>query len=100
MVLTQIVLVILLVIKVLSLQVVLVNFLKRQGLASEPVYCTRDKLLLDVLTKLIVELEALLNVRAGIFIVLILGGRLRWREEAEERLGWYCLLDNTGLLSV
>lgn len=57
-----------------------------KSLAGEPVDSTGDELLFDVLTKLVVELEALLNVRGdtgSLVIVLVLGG-LGWVKEVEE----------------
>lgn len=83
---------------VVVLKVILINLLEGQSLASEPVNGTRDQLLLDVLTKLVVELEALLDVASG--IVVILRGGLGGREEVEERLGGDSLLDNASLLGV
>lgn len=52
-----------------------------ESLTSEPVDSTGNELLLDVLTQLIVKLQALLNVRRS--IVIILRG-LRRVEEVEE----------------
>ena len=69
-----------------------------QGLAGEPVNGAGDELLLDVLTKLVVELETLLDVGGGV-VVLVLRG-LGWVEEVEERLCRNRLLDDTGLLGV
>lgn len=102
---TQIILILVfLVIKLVTLEVTLVELFKAKSLAGEPVDSTRNELLLDVLTKLVVKLKALLNLRANlgllvIFLIIITGG-LRWREEVEERLCGNCLLDNAGLLRV
>lgn len=77
-------------------KVILIQLLKGEGLASEPVDGTRDQLLLNVLSQLVVELEALLNVGSG--IVVILGRGLGGREEVEEGFGRDRLLDNASLL--
>lgn len=99
MVITQVVvLFIIIILKVTLLQIV-IQLLKLQGLTSEPVNCTRDELLLDIFSQLVVELETLFDIRRGIIVILIRGG-LGWREEVEERLGWYSLSDNPGLLGV
>jgi hypothetical protein len=70
-----------------------------KSLAGEPVDSAGDELLLDVLTELVVELEALLDVGGGIVVLLVLG-RARGVEEVEERLCGNGLLDNAGLLCV
>jgi hypothetical protein len=57
-----------------------------------------SQLLLNVLTQLVVQLQALFNV-AGDGLV-IFGGGLRGREEVEEGFGGHADLDNAGLLSV
>lgn len=68
-----------------------------EGLASEPVDGAGDELLLDVLTELVVELEALLDVGSSIVIVL---GRAWGVEEVKERLCGNGLLNDAGLLCV
>lgn len=83
---------------VVLVEVILVHLLEGQSLASKPVNGTRDQLLLDVLTQLVVQLEALLDVASS--VVVILGGCLGGRKEVEEGLGGNCLLDNTSLLGV
>jgi hypothetical protein len=82
-----------------SVEVILVvKFLKRQGISSEPIDGTRNQLLLDILTKLVIKLKTFLDVRSGILIIL--RGCLGGREEVEERLRRDSLLDDAGLLSV
>jgi hypothetical protein len=68
-----------------------------QSLAGEPVDGTGDKLLLDVLSELVVKLEALLDVGRSIVLVLWGVGRV---EEVEERLSRNSLLDDARLLGV
>ena len=77
-------------------EVVLIELLKGEGLASEPVDGPGNQLLLDVLTELVVELQAVLNIRGS--IIIIVRRRLRGREEVEEGLGRDRLLDDAGLL--
>lgn len=79
-------------------EVVLLHLLKSKGLARKPVDGTRDELLLDVLTKLVVKLEALFDVTGS--IVVVLRRRLGRGEEVEEGLGGDGLLDNASLLGV
>lgn len=96
-VVAEVVLVILL-IEVLLIKVILIHLLESEGLSSKPVDGTGNQLLLDVLTQLVVKLEALLDVGSGVIIVL--GWCLGGREEVEERLGGDSLLDNAGLFCV
>lgn len=80
----------------------IIELLESESLASEPVDSTRNKLLLDIFTKLVVKLQALLDVRSTI-VVLLLFLRLRglgWREEVEERFCGDSLLDNASLFRV
>ena len=56
--------------------------LKLQGLSSKPVNSTGNKLLLDVLAELVVELELGLDVFVNIIIVV--GGWCCRVEEVEE----------------
>ena len=70
--------------------------LKGKRLTSKPVDGMGNELLLDILAKLVVKLEALLDV--GSSIVVALGRVLRRGEEVEERLSGNSLLNNTGLL--
>lgn len=92
------VIILLIILKVLLIEVFLVKLLESESLTSEPVDGTRDQLFLDVLTKLVVQLKALLNVGCGILVVL--SGCLGWGEEVEEGLRWNGLLNNTSLLGV
>lgn len=78
------------------LEVLLIELLEGEGLASEPVDSTGNELLLDILTKLVVELKTLLDIGGGGLIII--GRSLRRGEEVEERLGRDGLLDNAGLL--
>lgn len=96
-VLAEVVLIIVL-IEVLLVKLVLVHLLESEGLSSKPVDGTGNELLLNVLTQLVVKLEALLNVGSG--IVVVLGGCIGGREEVEKRLGGNSLLDNTSLFCV
>lgn len=92
-----VVLLVILVLEIALLEVV-VERLELESLAREPVNGTGDKLLLDVLAELVVELQALLDI--GCRIVVVLGWWLWWREEVEERFGWNGLLYDPGLLCV
>lgn len=87
---------IILIVELGVLEVLLIEFLKGEGLASEPVDGAGDKLLLDILTELVVELKTLLDIGGGGLIVI--SRSLRRGEEVEERLGRNGLLDNAGLL--
>ncbi|KAK8432792.1 hypothetical protein IWX49DRAFT_105021 [Phyllosticta citricarpa] len=78
--------------------VVVIHLLKLESLAGEPVNGARNELLLNVLAELVVELEALLNVRRD--LVIVFARSLGWRKEVEERLGGNRLLDDAGLLGV
>lgn len=80
----------------------IIELLESESLASEPVDGTRNKLLLDIFTKLVVKLQALLDVRSTIVVLLLfLGLRgLGWREEVEERFCGDSLLDNASLFRV
>lgn len=83
-----------------TLKVLLAEALELAGLSGEPIDSTGNKLLLDILTELVVKLEALLNI-SSLFIILIkVGGRLGRAEEVEERLGRNSALDNASLLGV
>lgn len=94
-----IIILIIIIVEVASVQIVIGELLKGKSLTSEPVDGTGDKLLLDILTELVVKLEALLDVGLGILIVVV-AGSLGRGEEVEERLCGDCLLHDTGLLSV
>ena len=98
-VLTKIILIFIILIFEVTLLEVIVHLLKLKSLAGEPVNSTWDELLLDILTKLVIQLKALLNIRSDVIVVL-LSWSLWWREEVEERLSWNGLLDNAGLLGV
>ena len=98
-VLAEVVILIVILVELILIQVVLVYLLKGQSLAGEPVDRTRDELLLDVLTKLVIQFQALLNVGRGVILV-ILGWCLGRREEVEEGFGRDRLLDDTSLLGV
>jgi hypothetical protein len=78
-----------------ALEVILVDLLENESLAGEPVDRTRDELLLDVLAKLVVQLETLLDI-LGSDLVLV-GRGLGRGEEVEEGFGRDSLLDDTGL---
>lgn len=96
-VLAEVVLVIV-VLEVLLVEILLIHLLEGEGLPGEPVNGAGDQLLLDVLTELVVELEALLNVGGG--IIILLTWCVGWGEEVEERLGGNGLLDDTRLFCV
>lgn len=96
-VLAQVVLIVILV-KVILIKVILIQLLKCESLSSKPVDSTRNQLLLDVLTELVIKLQTLLDV--GSCVIVVLGRCLRGREEVEEGLGWDSLLHNASLLCV
>lgn len=74
--LAQVILILVVVIvKVGTLEVIIRELLKGESFTGEPVDSTGNKLLLDVLTELIVELKALLDVGLGI-LVIVIGGSL------------------------
>lgn len=91
-VLAQIVLVVLIVFEIIGIEVVVfvADLFERKSLTGEPIDGPRDQLLLDVLAKLVVQLQTLLNLRAYliflIFFVIVIGRRLGRGEEVEERL--------------
>jgi hypothetical protein len=80
-------LVLIIIFVVLVLEVVLIEvvhaLLELQGLASKPVDRTGNKLLLDVLTKLVVKLKLGLDILVNLLIVILLWGCGRV-EEVEE----------------
>lgn len=76
------IIVILVKVLLILIKIVLIHLLKSKGLSRKPVDGTRNELLLDVLTQLVVELEALFNVTGS--IVVILRRRLGRGEEVEE----------------
>ena len=92
------VILIVVILKVFLIEVLLVHLLKGEGLPGEPVNGAGNQLLLDVLTELVVELEALLDVGSG--IIVLLAWCVGWGEEVEEGLGGDGLLDDTGLFCV
>lgn len=51
-------------------EVVLINLLKGEGLASEPVDGPGNQLLLNIFTELVVKLQAILNIRGSIVIIV------------------------------
>lgn len=74
--LAQVILILVVVIvKVGTLEVIIRELLEGESLTGEPVDSTGNKLLLDVLTELIVELKTLLDVGLGI-LVIVIGGSL------------------------
>lgn len=76
------IIVILVKVLLILIKVVLIHLLKSKGLSRKPVDGTRNELLLDVLTQLVVEFETLFDVTGS--IVIILRRRLGRREEVEE----------------
>lgn len=97
-ILTQIIIfLIVLILEITLLHVV--HFLELKSFASKPVNSTGNELLLDILAQLVIKFEALLNITCSI-IIIIIGWCLRRREEVEERIRWYSLLDNSSLLSI
>lgn len=95
-VLTSIIIIVLVVLVIELGKVILIEFLKGEGLAGEPVDRTGNQLLLDVLAKLVVQLQAFLNIGGG--IIVLISRRLGRREEVEEGLSRDRLLDDAGLL--
>jgi hypothetical protein len=91
-----IIVVVVLIILIKVLQIVLIELLKGKSFARKPVNGTWNKLLLDVLAELVVELQTLLDIGGG--IIVLLGRGLRGGEEVEEGLGGDGLLDDAGLL--
>lgn len=77
---------------------VLTQLLELQSLTGEPVDGTGNQLLLDILTQLVVQLQALLNVASNGLVII--DRWLRGGEEVEEGLGGHADLDNAGLLGV
>lgn len=74
--LAQVILILVVVIvKVGTLEVIIRELLEGESFTGEPVDSTGNKLLLDVLAELIVELKALLDVGLGI-LVIVIGGSL------------------------
>lgn len=82
MVLAHVILILVLVlIKIVTIHVILIQLLISKCFAGEPVNGTRNELFPDILTELAVELDALLEVVVRgflvLFVVLIIGW-LRW----------------------
>jgi len=76
----------------------LIELLKLQRFASEPIDGTRDQLLLDVFAELVVEFETLFDIGR---CVLVAFGRWFGRgEKVEEGLARNSLADNASLLGV
>jgi hypothetical protein len=96
-ILAQIILIVV-ILKVLLVEILLVHLLEGEGLTGKPVNGAGNELLLDVLTKLVVELEALLDVGGG--VIVLLTWCVGWGEEVEEGLGGDGLLNDTGLFCV
>lgn len=70
------------------------------GFASEPIDGSRDELLFDFFTKLIIKFQTLFNI-GTLFIVLIeICRRFGGVEEVEKAVGWDGPLDDAGLLCV
>lgn len=76
------IIVILVKVLLILIKIVLIHLLKGKGLSRKPVDGTRNEFLLDVLTQLVVELEALFNVTGS--VVVVLRRRLGRGEEVEE----------------
>jgi hypothetical protein len=70
MVLAQVIFFVVFIFKI-SLLHVIIQLLKLKSLASEPVDSTRDELLFDVLSQLVVKLEAFLDVTCSVVVILI-----------------------------
>lgn len=72
--LVLVVIALLIILVVLILKVILVEVIKTllelQSLAGEPVDGTRNELLLDVLTELVIELKLLLNVLVNLVVLI------------------------------
>jgi hypothetical protein len=85
------------IVKLVGIHVV-TQLLELESLAGKPIDCARDKLLFDVLAKLIVKFEAFFDVGGdGVIIV----SRWLWgREEIEEGFGRHGDLNDSGLFGV
>lgn len=97
-ILAEIIIILVIFVLKFAFKIVLVNLLVCESLAGEPVDGTGDELLLDILAELVVQFEALLDVRGS--VVVVLSRSLGRGEEVEERLGGDGLLDDAGLLRV
>ena len=96
-------LILVLVLIILILELILIQVVKAllelQRLTGEPVDGTRDELLLDVLTQLVVQLKLSLDVVVDLLVVVI-AWWLGWVEEVEEGWSGNGLLDYARLLGV
>jgi hypothetical protein len=98
-VLTQVIFVILIVIEAARLKLVVVKLLESKSFTREPINRTGNKFLLDILSKLVIQLQAVLDIRCNvrIFVLVIFLRRCGRIEEKEEGLGRYRLFDDAGL---
>ena len=95
---TLVLVLIILVFELVLIVIEIAHVLESESLASKPVDCARDELLLDVLTELVVELKLLLDLLVNVLVLVRWWGRRV--EEVEERRCGDGLLDNAGLLGV
>lgn len=65
-----IVLLILVVLVIEVAEIVLIDLLESEGLTREPINGPGDQLLLDILPELVVELQAILNIRGSVVIIV------------------------------
>lgn len=83
-----------------ALEVIVVLFVLK-SLSGEPVNGMWNEFLLNVLSQVVVELKAAVNLGSLLLGTLkVLSWWGWWAEEVEERLGWDSLLENSGLLGV
>jgi hypothetical protein len=92
--------VLILIFVVLEVLHVTAHTLELTSLAGEPVDGTGNELLLDVLTELVVELQALLEIQGVLVLLIEVGRGLGGSEEVEEAFRGNSALDDTGLLGV
>jgi len=91
--------IIVVIVEILAFNLVL-QFFELKSFTGVPVNGARDKLLFDVFTKVIVELQSLLKFSVGIVVVIVTRERFGGVEEIEETFGRDSPLNNTGLLGI
>lgn len=88
------------ILEIAGFKLILIEFFVCKSLASKPVDCTGNEFLFDILTKLIIELQAFFDIGASIILVVIvfISGWLRRGEKVKEGLRRDRFLDYAGLL--
>lgn len=78
----------------------IIQFLELEGLTRIPVDGTRDKLLLDVFSEMIIELQSFLELVIFFILLVITVDRLGGIEEVKETLSRDCPFYDTSLFRI